>query len=99
MTASELIAKVKNLAPVSPSALKLVALLDQPAISNEDIVVWHTFGHTHVCKPEDFPVMPVEYAGFTLKPNGFFAENPAMDIPPDRNTASKDDRGAGSCCA
>ncbi len=38
MTASELIGKVKNLAPVSHSALKLVALLDQPAISNEDIV-------------------------------------------------------------
>ncbi|HZL43796.1 MAG TPA: HDOD domain-containing protein [Verrucomicrobiae bacterium] len=38
MNATELIAKVKNLAPVSQSALKLVGLLDQPAISNEDIV-------------------------------------------------------------
>lgn len=38
MTANELITKVKNLAPVSHSALKLVGLLDQPAISNEDIV-------------------------------------------------------------
>ena len=55
-------------------------------------MVWHSFGHTHVCKPEDFPVMPVEYAGFMLKPNGFFAENPAMDLPPERNSASKDDR-------
>jgi primary-amine oxidase len=68
-------------------------------ISNEDIVVWHTFGHTHVCKPEDFPVMPVEYAGFMLKPNGFFAENPAMDLPPERNSASKNDRGTDSCCS
>jgi primary-amine oxidase len=67
-------------------------------IENEDIVVWHSFGHTHVCKPEDFPVMPVEYAGFTLRPNGFFAENPAMDLPADRNDASKDGRAAGSCC-
>jgi primary-amine oxidase len=67
-------------------------------IENEDIVVWHSFGHTHVCKPEDFPVMPVEYAGFTLKPNGFFAENPAMDLPPDPNAASKDGRSGGSCC-
>ena len=43
--------------------------------------MWHTFGHTHVCKPEDFPIMPVEYAGFMLKPNGFFADNPPMNLP------------------
>ena len=69
------------------------------SIENEDIVVWHTFGATHVCRPEDFPVMPVEYVGFSLKPNGFFAENPAMDLPPDRNAASRDNREQGSCCA
>ncbi|KRR24154.1 tyramine oxidase [Bradyrhizobium lablabi] len=68
------------------------------AIENEDIVVWHSFGATHVCRPEDFPVMPVEYVGFTLKPNGFFAENPAMDLPPDRNSASRDNRDEGPCC-
>jgi primary-amine oxidase len=67
-------------------------------IENEDIVLWHTFGATHVCRPEDFPVMPVEYVGFALKPNGFFAENPAMDLPPDRNGASRDNRGQGACC-
>lgn len=69
------------------------------SIDNEDIVVWHTFGHTHVCKPEDFPVMPVESVGFTLKPSGFFAENPAMDLPPDRNGASRDHRSPDSCCS
>ena len=68
------------------------------AIENEDIVLWHTFGATHVCRPEDFPVMPVEYVGFALKPNGFFAENPAMDVPADRNAASRDNRGPNSCC-
>ncbi|HET6192944.1 MAG TPA: hypothetical protein VFE59_38760 [Trebonia sp.] len=31
-------------------------------------------------RPEDFPVMPVEYAGFTLKPFGFFDTNPAIDL-------------------
>jgi primary-amine oxidase len=66
-------------------------------IENQDIVLWHTFGATHVCRPEDFPVMPVEYTGFTLKPNGFFAENPAMDVPADRNDASRDNRD-GACC-
>jgi primary-amine oxidase len=47
-----------------------------------DIVVWHTFGVTHVARPEDWPVMPVEYTGFTLKPVGFFDRNPALDVPP-----------------
>ncbi|MGL4813205.1 MAG: primary-amine oxidase [Beijerinckiaceae bacterium] len=63
-------------------------------IENTDLVLWHSFGHTHVCKPEDFPVMPVEYAGFMLKPNGFFSENPAMDLPADKNAASADNK----CC-
>ena len=26
--------------------------------------------------------MPVEYAGFMLKPVGFFDRNPALDVPP-----------------
>ena len=68
------------------------------SIENQDVVVWHSFGATHVCRPEDFPVMPVEYVGFTLKPTGFFAENPAMDLPPDRNSASRDNRDDNSCC-
>lgn len=70
---------------------------DRP-VENADLVLWHSFGHTHFCKPEDFPVMPVEYAGFHLKPNGFFDANPAMDLAPDRNAASRDARDA-SCCA
>jgi primary-amine oxidase len=60
------------------------------SIENEDIVVWPCFGVTHVCRPEDFPIMPVEYAGFHLKPNNFFAANPAMDLPAETST--------GSCC-
>ena len=52
---------------------------------NTDIVVWHTFGVTHVPRPEDWPVMPVEYAGFTLMPVGFFDCNPALDVPPSRH--------------
>jgi putative nucleotidyltransferase with HDIG domain len=38
MTPNEVIAKVKNLPAVSQAALKLVTLLDQPAVSNEDVV-------------------------------------------------------------
>jgi primary-amine oxidase len=29
--------------------------------------------------------MPVEYAGFTLQPVGFFDQNPALDVPPSTN--------------
>ncbi|MHB8670144.1 MAG: primary-amine oxidase [Acidimicrobiales bacterium] len=47
-----------------------------------DVVVWHTFGVTHVPRPEDWPVMPVEYCGFLLAPVGFFDRNPALDVPP-----------------
>jgi primary-amine oxidase len=54
---------------------------DRP-LDGTDVVLWHTIGVTHVARPEDWPVMPVEYAGFTLKPFGFFDRNPALDVPP-----------------
>ena len=52
------------------------------SVENTDIVVWYTFGHHHIPRPEDWPVMPVSYIGFTLKPVGFFEANPALDVPP-----------------
>jgi primary-amine oxidase len=52
------------------------------AIDNTDLVVWYTFGHHHIPRPEDYPVMPVAYTGFMLKPVGFFDRNPALDVPP-----------------
>ncbi|MFC4852573.1 primary-amine oxidase [Actinophytocola glycyrrhizae] len=51
-------------------------------IDGADIVVWHTFGMTHFPRPEDWPVMPVDTCGFTLKPSGFFDRNPTLDVPP-----------------
>jgi primary-amine oxidase len=52
------------------------------AIADTDLVVWYTFGHHHVPRPEDWPVMPTSYIGFILKPVSFFEQNPAMDVPP-----------------
>ncbi len=51
------------------------------SIDGEDLVLWHTFGAVHFPRTEDWPVMPVEYCGFTLKPNGFFDRNPTLDVP------------------
>ena len=54
---------------------------DRP-LTDTDIVLWYTFGVTHFVRPEDWPVMPVEYTGFLLSPYGFFPRNPALDLPP-----------------
>ena len=51
-------------------------------IVGTDVVCWYTFGVTHFVRPEDWPVMPVEYCGFLLTPFGFFDRNPALDVPP-----------------
>jgi primary-amine oxidase len=53
---------------------------DRP-ITETDVVLWYTFGVTHFVRPEDWPVMPVEYTGFLLSPYGFFDRNPALNIP------------------
>jgi primary-amine oxidase len=52
------------------------------SIENEDLVLWYTMGVTHNPRPEDWPVMPVQTAGFRLVPWGFFVKNPALDLPP-----------------
>jgi primary-amine oxidase len=54
---------------------------DRPLVGT-GIVVWHTFGVTHSPRPEDWPVMPVEYCGFHLVAAGFFDRNPTLDLPP-----------------
>jgi len=52
------------------------------SLVDTDVVVWYTFGLTHIVRPEDWPVTPVEYTGFLLRPFGFFDRNPALDVPP-----------------
>ncbi|ORZ18896.1 copper amine oxidase [Absidia repens] len=76
-------------------------------VSNTDVVLWFTFGITHLPRVEDFPIMPVEYCGFKMQPCNFFIANPALDIAPTNKkinqsvlakatpTAEKE----GSCCS
>jgi primary-amine oxidase len=68
---------------------------DRP-IADADIVLWHVFGIHHVPRPEDFPVQPSIACGFKLMPSGFFETNPAIDLPPEINSASK--LAGASCC-
>lgn len=53
---------------------------DRP-LGNTDLVVWYTFGHTHIPRTEEWPVMPAHKIGFMLKPDGFFQNNPALGLP------------------
>ncbi|MFI1918250.1 primary-amine oxidase [Nocardia sp. NPDC020380] len=55
-------------------------------LDGADVVIWHTFGLTHFPRPEDWPIMPVDYTGFVLKPVGFFDRNPTLDVPPTTST-------------
>ena len=51
------------------------------SISDEDLVLWHTVGMHHLPRAEDWPVMPVMWHGFELRPFDFFDRNPALDLP------------------
>jgi primary-amine oxidase len=53
---------------------------DRPLVDT-DVVLWYTFGTSHLVRPEDWPVMPVHPVGFRLVPTGFFVGNPALDNP------------------
>jgi primary-amine oxidase len=62
------------------AGLPAYAAADRP-LEGTDVVLWYTFGTHHVARPEDWPVMPVQRAGFHLEPTGFFDGNPALDVP------------------
>lgn len=74
-------------------------------VQNTDIVLWFTFGITHLPRVEDFPVMPVEMIGFMMKPANFFMANPALDVPPTNKginksvNANPEKAAAESCCS
>ena len=50
-------------------------------MDDEDIVLWHSISLTHNPRPEDYPVMPCDTMTVSLKPSGFFEQNPALDVP------------------
>jgi primary-amine oxidase len=38
---------------------------------------------THVCTPEDWPILPGKMISFKLEPVYFFEEQPGIDVPPE----------------
>ncbi|KAI8379319.1 copper amine oxidase [Radiomyces spectabilis] len=77
---------------------------ERKPIDNRDIVLWFTFGITHLPRVEDFPVMPVDMCGFIMKPFNFFMANPGLDIAPTNKKmnqsvhANADKAKESSCC-
>jgi primary-amine oxidase len=49
-------------------------------VDDTEVSLWYVFGHNHVPRPEDWPVMPVAMLGFQFRPDGFFERSPAMDV-------------------
>ena len=64
-------------------------------LANTDLVVWYTFGHTHIPRTEEWPVMPAHKIGFMLKPDGFFENNPALGLPGDVEGDPSGDEATG----
>jgi primary-amine oxidase len=54
---------------------------DDEPLEGQDVVLWYTFGVTHVPRPEEWPIMNAHRAGFSLVPVHFFARNPALSVP------------------
>ena len=51
------------------------------SITNTDVVLWYTMGMHHVARAEDWPVMPVAWNSFELRPFDFFDRDPAITLP------------------
>ena len=58
------------------------------SVANRPLTVWHVFGLHHQPRTEDFPVQPSVSSFMMLSPDGFFARNPTLDVPPSKSSHS-----------
>ena len=66
-------------APIGEGLPKYIS--NNENLENADVVMWYTFGVTHIPRPEEWPIMSVHHTGFKLVPINFFNENPSMRVP------------------
>jgi primary-amine oxidase len=60
------------------------------SIEDTDLVLWYTIGFNHLPVSEDWPILPTVWHEFALRPRGFFARNPVIDLPaPSTESAAK----------
>ena len=64
----------------SPGGDGLSAYANGEDITSGDLVVWCTIGFRHVPRPEDWPALTTVSQGVTLRPYGFFTQNPALMV-------------------
>jgi len=61
---------------------RVIEALKKRGITDMAPVAWYTLGFHHVTRAEDWPVMPVKWHDFVLRPFDFFAQSPVIALPP-----------------
>jgi primary-amine oxidase len=63
---------------VDPRPLRtaLPSYLTDAAVNCHDVVLWYVMHVHHIPRTEDWPAMPIEWAGFHLKPRDFLDKSP-----------------------
>jgi primary-amine oxidase len=62
----------------TPLRVALPKSLTGEPVDNQDVVVWYAIHVHHIPRTEDWPGMPVEWVGFTLKPRDFLDSSPVQ---------------------
>ena len=68
-----------NQGPTGDGLPKMIS--NNESLEKADVVAWYVLGVTHFPRPEEWPIMNVHKANFSIMPYNFFARNPAMDLP------------------
>jgi primary-amine oxidase len=61
-----------------PLRIALPSNLNDESIEGTDVVVWYVLHVHHLPRTEDWPGMPIDWVGFTLKPRDFLDTSPVQ---------------------